>query len=107
MIDFSSLDQSLVSTILAWILTAIILSSGARLLIGVKARLTSWGLFLIVSGGVLFGRLPEAYGLTDVLEWQPLVRSVTYSIVILLNIFDWLKFFKLKRDSEKEYSTNE
>lgn len=101
MIDFSSVDTVGVwNQILAWVLTAIILNGLYKLTKGEKARPTAWGLFLIVISGTLFLRLPQAYGINWVLDYQPLIRSITYIIVIALDALDWHYHFKLKKEGE-------
>jgi hypothetical protein len=102
MFDFSSFDTTTWNQILAWVLTAILLNSLYKLSKGVKARLTSWGLFMIAASGTLFIRFPEAYGVTWVADYQLLIRGITYVIVIILDILDWVDFFKIKKEKGKE-----
>ena len=84
-----SLDQAL-----AWILTLIILNGLFKLTKGEKARLTSWGLWAVPTIGVVFVRLPESYGFYGIDPWMPLIRFVTYAVVIALAIEDWRRYFK-------------
>lgn len=91
--------------ILAVLLFLIVINSLKRLMMGVKARLTSWGLFIIVVNSFLFLRLPQATGITldPVYVWVE--RFIVYTIVIGLNCLDWLAYANLKEEKEKRSQT--
>jgi hypothetical protein len=78
MIEF--FNSQPVEQALAWLLTFIILNGLYKLTKGEKARLTSWGLWLVVATGTVFIRLPQSYGFTGIDDWIPLIRLVTYII---------------------------
>jgi hypothetical protein len=90
--------------ILAVMLFIIVINSLKRLTMGVKARYTSWGMFVLLINGFLFLRLPQAAGLhlDPVYVWVE--RFIAYTIAIILNCWDWLEYAYLK---EKENQQDE
>jgi hypothetical protein len=99
MIEF--FNSQPVEQALAWLLTFIILNGLYKLTKGEKARLTSWGLWLVVATGTVFIRLPQSYGFTGIDDWIPLIRLVTYIIVITLDILDWYYYLNLKKEKKE------
>lgn len=86
--------------ILAVILLIVLISSLKRLTMGIKARLTSWGLFLIVINIFLAYRLPNAFGwkfFEDNADWE---RLIIYSAALVLNLVDWAIYEKETRGKE-------
>lgn len=85
------LDQAL-----AVILFLIVVNSLKRLTMGVPARLTSWGMFLVIINGFLFLRLPDALGF-DLDPWYVAIeRFIAYTLALAFNIRDWLIYADLK-----------
>jgi uncharacterized membrane protein YvlD (DUF360 family) len=85
--------------ILAVILFLIVVNSLKRLTMGVPARLTSWGMFLVIVNGFVFLRLPHALGMGLDPWYVAVERFIAYGIAIVLNCLDWLRYADLK---EKE-----
>lgn len=100
MIEF--INSSMIDQALAWLLTIIILNGLYKLTKGVKARLTSWGMWLIVAYGTVLVRFPQSYGFYGLVPWLPLIRFVTYIIVIAMAIEDWRRYFQIKKQRAKE-----
>ena len=88
--------------ILAAMLFVIIINSLKRLTMGSKARYTSWGMFVLLVNGFLFLRLPQAAGMPLDPAYVEVERFIAYSIAIILNCFDWLKYAELKEKGKED-----
>jgi uncharacterized membrane protein YvlD (DUF360 family) len=87
--------------ILAVILFLIVVNSLKRLTMGVPARLTSWGMFLVIVNGFVFLRLPHALGY-DLDPWYVAVeRFIAYTLALAFNILDWLRYADLKEKGKE------
>lgn len=90
----------MLDTVLAILFFIILINSLKRLTIGIKARLTSWGMWLIMFAGFLFNLLPAAIDYDGVAGWLPWVRLAAYIVAIVLGAIDWLIYEGLTEEEK-------
>lgn len=90
----------MLDTILAILFSIIMVNSFKRLNMKAKARLTSWGMWLIMFAGFLFNLLPAAVNYDGVAGWLPWVRLAAYIVAIVLGAIDWLVYDSLTEEEK-------
>lgn len=86
--------------ILAILFFIVLVNSLKRLTMGYKARLTSWGMFLIMAAGFFFNLVPNAASYEGLKTFLPWIRLTAYVTAIFLGAADWIVYDKSRAQSE-------
>lgn len=73
-----------------------------RLQIKVYARLTSWGMYLILVLGYFFVALPRSYQVNFLTDLQPLIRLIIFTLSAIFCLVDLITYLRMTKEKREE-----